>query len=347
MKVSYETIIGKSESKIDIFPLLENKLVGQRILVTGAGGSIGSKIVSKLAEFSNLKILATDRDENRLHSLSLEVLGTALFLSSDFKVLDVRDQIGVFEIVRSFQPTIIIHAAALKHLAILEKQPREAYLTNVIGTSNILNAAEEIGVKSFLNISTDKAANPVSILGKSKAIGEILTTIKRRKGLVNYTSVRFGNVFNSRGSVIETFTKQIQLNLPVTLTHPDVKRFFMKIEEAANLSLASLILAKGDVHILDMGEPVKLSYVVERLIATLGGKSQIVVVGLREGEKLEEELWSISEKVFDSNVKGIKYLNFGNGEAQFSQIDLVRDLSSDEEARKMIDRVVEDSRIVL
>ena len=347
MKVSYETIIGKSESNIDIFPLLENKLVGQRILVTGAGGSIGSKIVSKLAEFSNLKILATDRDENRLHSLSLEVLGSALFLSSDFKVLDVRDQIGVFEIVRSFQPTMIIHAAALKHLAILEKQPREAYLTNVIGTANVLNASEEFGVKSFLNISTDKAANPVSILGKSKAIAEILTTIKRRKGLVNYTSVRFGNVFNSRGSVIETFTKQIQMNLPVTLTHPDVKRFFMKIEEAANLSLASLMLAKGDVHILDMGEPIKLLYIVERLIATLGGESQIVVVGLREGEKLEEELWSISEKVFDSNVKGIKYLNLGNGEARFSQIDLVRDLSSDEEARKMIDRVVEDSRIVL
>ena len=347
MKVSYETVIGRSEVEIDIFSLLEKKLNGQRILVTGAGGSIGSKIVSKLARFSNLQILATDRDENRLHSLSLEVLGTALFLSSDFKVLDVRDQIGVFELVKSFKPTMIIHAAALKHLAILEKQPREAYLTNIIGTSNVLNAAEEFGVKSFLNISTDKAANPISILGKSKAIAEFLTTIKRQKGLKNYTSVRFGNVFNSRGSVIETFTKQIELNLPVTLTHPEVKRFFMKIEEAANLSLASLILAKGDVHILDMGEPVKLLHVIEKLIETLGGNSQIVIVGLREGEKLEEELWSTSETVFDSTIKGIKFLNFGNGKAHLSKIDLIQNPSSDEEARELIERVVEDYRFVL
>jgi len=347
MKISYETIIGRSESEIDVNSLLERDLYGQRILVTGAGGSIGSKIVSKLATFSNLEILATDRDENRLHSLSLEVLGTALFLSSQFKVLDVRDQTGVFELVKSFQPTMVIHAAALKHLAILEKQPREAYLTNVIGTFNVLHAAEKFRVKSFLNISTDKAANPTSILGKSKAIAEILTKIQRQKGMGNYTSVRFGNVFNSRGSVIETFAKQIELNLPVTLTHPEVKRFFMKIEEAANLSLVSLVLAKGDVHILDMGPPIKLSHIVERLIETLGGNSTIEIVGLRQGEKLEEELWSSSDTIFDSPVKGIRFLNFNNGKNQFPQIDLIKNPSSDEAAKDLMNELLKDYQLVL
>jgi len=223
--------------------------------------------------------------------------------------LDIRDAIGVENLMKEYKPTMVIHAAALKHLAILEKQPREAYLTNFLGTRNLLRSASTNGVRRFLNISTDKAANPVSILGKTKYMAEILTTNFRRNGFNQYTSVRFGNVFNSKGSVIETFTRQIKLGLPVTLTDPEVNRFFMKIEEAANLSLLASALNEGDVHILDMGAPVKLMDIVKKLIEILDGNSEIVIVGLREGEKIQEELWSSQERVLQTKKEGIKALD--------------------------------------
>jgi len=309
MDVTYESVIGRPESNLDLKDALHGALQSERILITGAGGSIGSKIATSISRFPSIEMLATDRDENRLHSLSLEIMGTALFDSSQFRVLDIRDAIGVENLMKEYKPTMVIHAAALKHLAILEKQPREAYLTNFLGTRNLLRSASTNGVRRFLNISTDKAANPVSILGKTKYMAEILTTHFRRNGFNQYTSVRFGNVFNSKGSVIETFTRQIKLGLPVTLTDPEVNRFFMKIEEAANLSLLASTLNEGDVHILDMGAPVKLMDIVKKLIEILDGNSEIVIVGLREGEKIQEELWSNQERVLQTKKEGIKALD--------------------------------------
>ncbi len=307
--VTFENVIGRQESNLDVQSALAGTLKSEKILITGAGGSIGSKIAAAIARLPDIEMLATDRDENRLHSLSLEIMGTALFNSSQYRVLDIRDSTGVENLITEYMPTMVIHAAALKHLAILEKQPREAYLTNFIGTRNLLRSASTNNVNKFLNISTDKAANPVSILGKTKYMAEILTTDFRRNGLDGYTSVRFGNVFNSKGSVIETFTRQIKLGLPITLTDPDVSRFFMKIEEAANLSLLASALNAGDVHILDMGEPVKLLDVINKLIEILNGKSEIVVVGLRDGEKIQEELWSSQEILFQTEIAAIKALN--------------------------------------
>jgi FlaA1/EpsC-like NDP-sugar epimerase len=309
MDVTYESVIGRPESNLDLKDALRGALQSERILITGAGGSIGSKIATSISRFPSIEMLATDRDENRLHSLSLEIMGTALFDSSQFRVLDIRDAIGVENLMKEYEPTMVIHAAALKHLAILEKQPREAYLTNFLGTRNLLRSASTNGVRRFLNISTDKAANPVSILGKTKYMAEILTTNFRRNGFSQYTSVRFGNVFNSKGSVIETFTRQIKLGLPVTLTDPEVNRFFMKIEEAANLSLLASALNEGDVHILDMGAPVKLMDIVKKLIEILDGNSEIVIVGLREGEKIQEELWSNQERILQTKKEGIKALD--------------------------------------
>ena len=309
MDVTYESVIGRPESNLDLKDALRGALQSERILITGAGGSIGSKIATSISRFPSIEMLATDRDENRLHSLSLEIMGTALFDSSQFRVLDIRDAVGVENLMKEYKPTMVIHAAALKHLAILEKQPREAYLTNFLGTRNLLRSASTNGVRRFLNISTDKAANPVSILGKTKYMAEILTTNFRRNGFNQYTSVRFGNVFNSKGSVIETFTRQIKLGLPVTLTDPEVNRFFMKIEEAANLSLLASTLNEGDVHILDMGAPVKLMDIVKKLIEILDGNSEIVIVGLREGEKIQEELWSNQERVLQTKKEGIKALD--------------------------------------
>lgn len=309
MDVTYENVIGRPESNLEIQTALGDTLKSERILITGAGGSIGSKIAASIVRFPNLEILATDRDENSLHSLSLEIMGTALFNSSQYRVLDIRDSTGVENIIREYKPSMIIHAAALKHLAILEKQPREAYLTNFLGTRNLLMSASLNNVRRFLNISTDKAANPVSILGKTKYMAEILTTNYRRNGFDQYTSVRFGNVFNSKGSVIETFTRQIKLGLPITLTDPEVNRFFMKIEEAANLCLLASALNGGDIHILDMGKPVKLLDIIKKLIEILDGKSEIVIVGLREGEKMQEELWSSQESILQTKMEGIKALN--------------------------------------
>jgi FlaA1/EpsC-like NDP-sugar epimerase len=194
-----------------------------------------------------------------------------------------------------------------------------------------------------LNISTDKAANPVSILGKTKYMAEILTTSFRRNGFEHYTSVRFGNVFNSTGSVIETFTRQIKLGLPVTLTDPEVNRFFMKIEEAANLSLLASALNEGDVHILDMGKPVKLLTVIQKLLEILDGKSEIVIVGLREGEKIQEELWSSQEKVFQTKAKGIKALTLVINE-QLPE-DYSENPLTDEEALTEIDRFMLGTKV--
>lgn len=343
MDVSFETIIGRPESNLDVHKALVGTLKSEKILITGAGGSIGSKIAASIAKFPDLQMLATDRDENRLHSLSLEIMGTSLFNSSEYRVLDIRDSTGVENLVHDYKPTMIIHAAALKHLALLENQPREAYLTNFIGTRNLLRAASMNRVNRFLNISTDKAANPISILGKTKHMGEILTTNYRRKGFECFTSVRFGNVFNSKGSVIETFTRQIRLGLPITLTDPRVNRFFMKIDEASNFSLLASALNEGDVHILDMGEPVKLMDVISRLQESLGGSSEIVIVGLRDGEKIQEELWSSQEDTIETNIKNIKALNLTIS----NQIptDFLDNPPSDQAAVHEIERFLAGSKI--
>jgi FlaA1/EpsC-like NDP-sugar epimerase len=344
MDVTYENVLRRSESNLNVTDLLSNTLKSERVLVTGAGGSIGSRIALSIAEFPELTLLATDRDENRLHSLSLEMMGTALFNSPQFRVLDIRDLQGIENLIKDFKPTMVIHAAALKHLAILENQPREAYLTNFLGTKNLLSASAKFDVKRFLNISTDKAANPVSVLGKTKYMAEILTSEFRKNGFPFYTSVRFGNVFNSTGSVVETFTRQIKLGLPVTLTDPLVDRFFMKIEEAANLSLMASVLNEGDVHILDMGKPVKLIDIIHRLIEILGGHSEIVIVGLRAGEKVHEELTSLDEKAWTTAHRGIQALNLVMTTKTSNFV--LSEVESDSEALTEINRFLSWTRIV-
>jgi FlaA1/EpsC-like NDP-sugar epimerase len=343
MEVTYENVIGKTETLLNINEVLEKQFQSERILITGAGGTIGSKIVTNIAQFSGIDMLATDRDENSLHSLSLEIMGTALFDSPRYQILDIRDSKGVENAMKDYKPTMVIHAAALKHLAILEKQPREAYLTNFLGTRNVLRSAASNNVPKLLNISTDKAANPVSILGKTKYMAEILTSDFRRNGCEQFTSVRFGNVFNSKGSVIETVIRQISLGLPVTLTDPEVTRFFIKIEEAANLSLLVSVINEGDVHVLDMGEPIKIVEVIRKLMKILNGESEVVLVGLRKGEKIAEELWSDQESAWQTKTNGIRALNL----ATKSEVpnDYSENPLTDEEAITEIDRFIGASAI--
>jgi FlaA1/EpsC-like NDP-sugar epimerase len=260
-------------------------------LITGAGGSIGSRIAIALSKIGGIDFLATDRDESALHSLSLKLTSTALFEGNDFQLLDIRDQVGAHIIAERYKPSVVIHAAALKHLSVLEKQPREALLTNVYGTLNMLEVAQNVGVKRFVNISTDKAASPVSVLGRSKFLAELITANFKLSIQNDYKSVRFGNVYGSRGSVIETFINQISKELPITLTHAEVTRFFMHPDEAAFLTIKSLLLSEGDLFLFDMGEPVRIMDLVNSLQKMLGGRSSIVFTGLRDGEKLAEDLF--------------------------------------------------------
>jgi nucleoside-diphosphate-sugar epimerase len=288
---SYENVLGRSLRAGTFSSAEVESLRSERILLTGAGGSIGSRIAIGLAQIGGVHFLNTDRDESALHSLSLKLTSTALFEGQNFLLLDIRDKEGSLEIAKEFKPTVIIHAAALKHLSVLEKQPREALLTNIYGTLNLLEIAEEIGVHRFINISTDKAASPVSVLGKSKYLAELLTTRFKKSLDRGYTSVRFGNVYGSRGSVIETFTDQISRGMPVTITNPDVTRYFMHPDEAAYLTIKSMFIELGDVHLFNMGEPVLITEIVSRLVAILGGHNNIIFTGLREGEKVAEDLF--------------------------------------------------------
>jgi FlaA1/EpsC-like NDP-sugar epimerase len=289
--ISYQNVLRR---EIRTIPFSENEieiLRNERILITGAGGSIGSRIAIALSKIGGVDFLATDRDESALHSLSLKLNSTALFEGSNFLLLDIRDPVGARVILEEFGPTVVIHAAALKHLSVLEKQPREALLTNVYGTLNILEIARSVGVRKFVNISTDKAASPVSVLGRSKYLTEMLTSYFKINEGYDFTSVRFGNVFGSRGSVIETFMDQIERGMPITLTHRDVSRFFMHPDEAAFLTLKSMFIESGDVHLFDMGEPVLILELINSLQKLMSGHSTIIYTGLRDGEKLEEDLF--------------------------------------------------------
>lgn len=289
--VTYENVLNRSLRTIPFSSSDIEALRNERVLITGAGGSIGSRIAVALSKIGGVDFLATDRDESALHSLSLKLSSTALFEGNGFLLLDIRDPVGANQIFEDYKPTLVIHAAALKHLSVLEKQPREALLTNVYGTLNILEIAKNSGVKKFVNISTDKAASPVSVLGRSKYLAELLTShFKIREG-VKYTSVRFGNVFGSRGSVIETFIGQIERRMPITLTHRDVSRYFMHPDEAAFLTIKSIFIESGDVHLFDMGKPVLILDLINSLQKIMSGRSTIVYTGLRDGEKLKEDLF--------------------------------------------------------
>ena len=291
----YEAITGNPSPTIYLDSRDYSFFNGKTILVTGAGGSIGSRIVNHLSKVPNIKLLAVDRDENALHSLSLAVSNSALFQETSYVLLDIRDKIGVERIFAESRPALVIHCAALKHLSVLERFPREAVMTNVLGTKNIVDNAIKYGVKTFLNVSTDKAVEPTSILGKTKRIAELVTIQARNNGYNGYTNVRFGNVFNSKGSVIETFTHQILNNAPITLTDSSMRRYFMHIDEAAALAIKSSIINAGPIHMLDMGSPVLLVDVISRIKAALNSTAEIVITGARQGEKLNEDLMNMFE----------------------------------------------------
>jgi dTDP-glucose 4,6-dehydratase len=293
--IGIEDLIGRQPIDTDV-ESMAGYLRGKRVLVTGAGGSIGSELSRQISQFGPKSLVMLDRDESALQDTQILLEGHGLLMNDNIVLADIRDETAVREIFASRRPDVVFHAAALKHLPMLERFPDEAWKTNVLGTRNVLEAARAVGVETFVNVSTDKAANPTSVLGHSKRLAERLTSGVAAQTGWRYLSVRFGNVLGSRGSLVPVFAAMIEAGGPLTVTDREVTRFFMSIPEACHLVLqAGGIGGPGEVLILDMGEPVRIIDIAERMIAQSGRDIGIVVTGLREGEKLHEELFGDGE----------------------------------------------------
>jgi FlaA1/EpsC-like NDP-sugar epimerase len=288
--LQHSDLLGRREIGIDL-EAVAGYLSGRRVLITGAGGSIGSELCRQVAKFHPAQLVMLDRDESGLHQVQLSLDGRGQLDDRNLVVADIRDLERLDEVFAEHKPQVVFHAAALKHLPLLEMHPSEALKTNIIGTYQILQIALKHGVDRLVNISTDKAAEPQSVLGYSKRITERLTAAADEGAPGTYCSVRFGNVLGSRGSVLTAFESQVASGGPITVTHPDVTRFFMTVQEAVRLVIqAGAIDSHREVLVLDMGEPVRIADVAKRIADAAEQHISIVYTGLRPAEKLEEIL---------------------------------------------------------
>ena len=293
--IDVEDLLGRRQVHTDV-EAVADYLTGKRVLVTGAGGSIGAELCRQITRFEPAELIMLDRNEAGLHAVQLSLEGRALLDSDNLVLASIRDREVLHRLFSDRRPEVVFHAAALKHLPLLERYPGEAVKTNVLGTLAVLEAALGAGVERFVNISTDKAADPVSILGYTKRISERLTAHFACDTGRPYLSVRFGNVLASSGSVLETFRAQLEAGAPLTVTDPDVTRYFMTVEEAVELVIqAGAIGRPGEVLVLDMGDPVRIADVAERLASQRPDAPPIVYTGLRPGEKLTEALLAEDE----------------------------------------------------
>ena len=293
--VTTADLLGRHEINTDIGSIA-GYLAGKRVLVTGAGGSIGAELCRQIYRFAPAQLIMLDRDESALHGVQLSIEGRALLDSPDLVLLDIRDRPALREAIHRLRPHVVFHAAALKHLVLLERHPAEAVKTNILATLDLLELCAEVGVGRFVNISTDKAADPCSVLGYSKRITERLTSYFSGVTESAYLSVRFGNVLGSRGSVLTTFQAQVDRGGPITVTDEDVTRFFMTVEEAVQLVVqAGAIGSPGEALVLDMGKAVSIAEVARLVAARSDRRISIEFTGLREGEKLHEVLLAQGE----------------------------------------------------
>nr|WP_203905690.1 nucleoside-diphosphate sugar epimerase/dehydratase [Virgisporangium aliadipatigenens] len=292
--VQVTDLLGRHQIETDL-DSIAGYLTGKRVLITGAGGSIGSELCRQVHRFRPAELIMLDRDESALHAVQLSLSGQALLDTPDLVLTDLRDARAVRAVFEQRKPQVVFHAAALKHLTLLERHPGEAVKTNILGTLNVLEAAAD--VERFVNISTDKAANPTSVLGYSKRITERLTAHAGGTLPGTFLNVRFGNVLGSRGSVLTAFSAQVAAGGPVTVTHPDVTRYFMTVQEAVQLVIQAAAIGRdGEALVLQMGEPVRIAQVAQQM-ADLGPMPvEIVYTGLRPGEKLHEELFGAGER---------------------------------------------------
>jgi FlaA1/EpsC-like NDP-sugar epimerase len=294
-EVSYVDLLGRDEVKLDTGAITKF-IKGKRVLVTGAGGSIGSELVRQCFQFEPEKMILFDNSEFNLFSLQQELLQGESNTDTKFVLGSVRDENTLNNLLAEHQPQVILHAAAYKHVPLQEDHPWEAIITNILGTRNLINMAMKHSVGKFVLVSTDKAVHPVNVMGASKRMAEIMVQSANGMNKTSFMAVRFGNVLGSSGSVIPIFEKQIKNGGPVTVTHPDMTRYFMSIPEAAQLILqaGALPAGQGKIYVLDMGKSVRITEMAHDLISLSGlepGKDiMIEYTGMRPGEKLYEEL---------------------------------------------------------
>jgi FlaA1/EpsC-like NDP-sugar epimerase len=294
--VNFNSLLGRQE-RHNSQPAARDSLRGERVLVTGAGGSIGQELCRQIRSCNPASLHMLDHDESNLHTLQLELDGEALLDSSDVIIADIRDGARIRQVFQATRPSVVIHAAAHKHLPLLERHPCEGVKSNVQGTQNLVEAALEVGASRFVLISTDKAADPKSILGATKRLAEMILQAHAARN-TRMCSVRFGNVLGSRGSFLTVIADQVERGDAVTVTDPEVTRFFMTVEEAVGLVLSAAPMAEyGETFVLDMGEPVRIVDLVNRYADQLHvPEVQIRYTGLRPGEKLHESLFGDSEE---------------------------------------------------
>ena len=301
--VKIEDLLGREEVQLDL-QAIEGKLTDKTILITGAGGSIGSEICRQVAAFNPKKIILLGHGENSIYTIDMELRQN---ISPDIEIVpiiaDVKDRNRMFELVAEWKPDVIYHAAAHKHVPLMEDHPMEAVKNNIFGTKNIAEAAHYNGVSYFVFVSTDKAVNPPNIMGATKRFAEMIVQNLAKKSTTKFAAVRFGNVLGSRGSVVPLFKQQIAKGGPITITDPRMTRYFMTIPEASRLVIQAGTLAQGgEVFVLDMGEPVKIVDLAKNLIKLSGFEEEEIGIrysGIRPGEKLYEELMNDSERQSD------------------------------------------------
>ncbi|MBP3953162.1 polysaccharide biosynthesis protein [Bacillus suaedae] len=296
--VEVEDLLGREPVELDIDGI-EQYIKGKTVLVTGAGGSIGSEICRQISMFFPKELVLLGHGENSIYSIEMELRRTAPNLNISTEIADVQDGEKIRAIMLDHQPHVVFHAAAHKHVPLMERNPEEAVKNNVIGTKNVAEAASEAKVNTFVMVSTDKAVNPTSVMGATKRIAEMIVQHMDIISDTRFVAVRFGNVLGSRGSVIPLFKEQIQNGGPLTVTHPDMVRYFMTIPEASRLVLQAGALAEGgEVFVLDMGEPVKIVDLARNLIKLSGYTEEEIPIkftGMRPGEKMFEELLGADE----------------------------------------------------
>ncbi len=330
-KIKIEDLLEREEIRLDDRQI-RAELTGKTILITGAAGSIGSELARQIMKFHPLNLLLIDQAETSMHELELEFTENYRDHHSRFLLADIRNALRIENIFRELKPDIIYHAAAYKHVPVMESNPSEAILTNVNGTRILADLAIKYAAKKFIMISTDKAVNPTSVMGASKRIAEIYTQSLNHNGEPRFITTRFGNVLGSNGSVIPLFRSQIEKGGPVTVTHPEITRYFMTIPEACALVLEAGSMGKGgEIFIFDMGKSVRIVDLAKRMISlsglTLGKDIQVRFTGLRPGEKLYEELLNSKENTIPTHHPRIliaKVREYNAGEVALRIDELIR-----------------------
>lgn len=318
--VAIEDLLGRPQAVLDR-PGMRALVVGRHVLVTGAGGTIGAELVRQIAAFEPARLVLLDSSEYALYTIDRELQESHRKLARLAVIGDVRDRGRIDEIMAAERPDLVFHAAALKHVPMVEANPLEGILTNVLGTRNVAEACRTHGVRAMVMISTDKAVNPPNVMGATKRLAEsicqALDIVESRKaGGTRFVTVRFGNVLGSTGSVVPLFQRQLAAGGPLTVTHPEISRFFMTVREAVELVLQASALAvsggaeRGTIFVLDMGEPVKIVDLARQMIRLAGRKPdqdvKIEFIGLRPGEKLYEELFYADEPMVPTETAGIR-----------------------------------------